>query len=112
MPAAPSPASSRTRAGRARPPNANLARGMGPLQRRGRQGTGQLRAADSLFHTGIHREDIDQAGDSQDTEESLSLTARSFYGGVSPVELYATTHETAIALHVRPGTGCFIGPHP
>jgi hypothetical protein len=23
----------------------------------------------------------------------------------------ATTHETAIALYGRPGTGCFMGPH-
>src|SRR5690348_2964069 len=34
---------------------------MGPLHRRSRQGAGQLRAADSLFHAEIHPEDIDQA---------------------------------------------------
>src|SRR5438876_11651353 len=57
----PSPASSRTRAGHVWPRAPIWARGMGPLHRRGRPGTGQLRAADSLFHAGIHPEDIDQA---------------------------------------------------
>ena len=64
----PAPTSTRTRAGQcvATDRQFGLAGGMRPLQRRSRQGTGQLRAADSSFHTGIHREDIDQAGDSQD----------------------------------------------
>jgi hypothetical protein len=58
---------------------------------------------------GAAQDDIGQSLAST-RRKSSSLTARSFHVGVSPVQPYATTHETAIALHGRPGTGCFIGP--
>lgn len=72
----------RGRAGRAWPRAPIWARAWGPLQRRGRQGTGQLRAADSLFDAGIHREDIDQASDFQDMAD---LLLRGGKGQVTPV---------------------------
>ena len=56
----------------------------GRLHRRSRQGTGRLRAADSLFHAGIHGEDIDQAGDFQDTADLLLRGGQGIAGGPSP----------------------------
>ena len=70
---------------------------MRPLQRRSGQGTGQLRAANSLFHAGINREDIDQAGDFQDPADLLLRGGQGLITPASRIHLPWRTGFTGTA---------------
>ncbi len=94
--------------------------GTGTLRALARRGTSRNRAVWYWAATlplpvrhgdpaGAAQDDIGQSAAST-CRKSSSLIRRSFHGGVSPVQPYGTTYETAIALHGRQEAGCFTGP--